>query len=99
MELAILLLVLVVCLAIGVPVAFSLLAASIACFLALDIPLVVVFQRMASGVSVFTLMAIPFFIIEEFSSSCKIQNCKIIFTFLTKITFERATSRCLYAWY
>ena len=62
MELAILLLVLVVCLAIGVPVAFSLLAASIACFLALDIPLVVVFQRMASGVSVFTLMAIPFFI-------------------------------------
>lgn len=62
MELAILLLVLVVCLAIGVPVAFSLLAASIACFIALDIPLVVVFQRMASGVSVFTLMAIPFFI-------------------------------------
>lgn len=62
MELAVLLIVLVVCLAIGVPVAFSLLAASIACFLAMDIPLVVVFQRMASGVSVFTLMAIPFFI-------------------------------------
>lgn len=62
MELIILLTVLVVCLAIGVPVAFSLLAASIACFVALDIPLVVVFQRMAAGVSVFTLMAIPFFI-------------------------------------
>lgn len=62
MELAILLIVLIVCLAMGVPVAFSLLTASIACFLALDIPLVVVFQRMASGVSVFTLMAIPFFI-------------------------------------
>lgn len=62
MELIVLLVVLVVCLAIGVPVAFSLLAASIACFLALDIPLVVVFQRMAAGVSVFTLMAIPFFI-------------------------------------
>ena len=62
MELAVLLIVLVVCLAIGVPVAFSLLTASIACFLVLDIPLVVVFQRMASGASVFTLMAIPFFI-------------------------------------
>ncbi|MEL6955381.1 MAG: TRAP transporter large permease [Pseudomonadota bacterium] len=62
MELAILLVVLVFCLAIGVPVAFSLLAASIACFIALDIPLVVAMQRMAAGVSVFTLMAIPFFI-------------------------------------
>ena len=62
MELAVLLCVLVVCLAIGVPVAFSLLTASIACFLVMDIPLVVVFQRMAAGVSVFTLMAIPFFI-------------------------------------
>ena len=62
MELVILLTVLVVCLAIGVPVAFSLIAASIACFLALDLPLVVVFQRMAASVSVFTLMAIPFFV-------------------------------------
>ena len=62
MELIILLAVLVICLAIGVPVAVSLLAAAIACFVALDIPLVVVFQRMAAGVSVFTLMAIPFFI-------------------------------------
>ena len=51
MELIILLAVLVICLAIGVPVAFSLLAAAIACFVALDIPLVVVFQRMAAGVS------------------------------------------------
>ena len=62
MELVVLLVVLVVCLAIGVPVAFSLLTASVACFLVMDIPLIVVFQRMASGVSVFTLMAIPFFI-------------------------------------
>lgn len=62
MELAILMGVLAVLLAIGVPVAFALLGASIACFLALDIPLVVVFQRMAAGVSTFSLMAIPFFI-------------------------------------
>lgn len=62
MELIVLIGVLVFCLAIGVPVAFSLLAASLACFIALDLPLIVAFQRMASGVSVFTLMAIPFFI-------------------------------------
>jgi len=62
MELAILLGMLAVLLAIGVPVAFALLGASIACFLALDIPLVVVFQRMAAGVSTFSLMAIPFFV-------------------------------------
>lgn len=62
MELAILMTVLIVLLVIGVPVAFALLGASIACFLALDIPLVVVFQRMAAGVSTFSLMAIPFFV-------------------------------------
>ncbi len=62
MELTILLLTLVVLLAIGVPVAFALLGATIAAFLAIDIPLVVVFQRMAAGISVFNLMAIPFFI-------------------------------------
>jgi len=62
MEIAILGIALVVLLMLGVPVAFALLGASIACFLALDIPLVVVFQRMASGISVFSLMAIPFFI-------------------------------------
>jgi tripartite ATP-independent transporter DctM subunit len=49
-------------LALGVPVAFSLLGAAIATFIALDIPLVVVFQRLAGGVSAFSLMAIPFFI-------------------------------------
>lgn len=62
MELIVLIAVLFICLTIGVPVAFSLLAASIACFLALDLPLVVVFQRMGASVSVFTLMAIPFFV-------------------------------------
>jgi tripartite ATP-independent transporter DctM subunit len=61
-ELTVLLLTLVVLLAIGVPVAFALLGATIAAFLAIDIPLVVVFQRMAAGISVFNLMAIPFFI-------------------------------------
>tara|TARA_R110002020_G_scaffold399971_1_gene609994 strand:- start:209159 stop:210439 length:1281 start_codon:yes stop_codon:yes gene_type:complete len=61
-ELAILVVTLLVLLALGVPVAYSLLGAAMATFVALDIPLVVVFQRMAAGVSVFTLMAIPFFI-------------------------------------
>jgi tripartite ATP-independent transporter DctM subunit len=62
MELAILVLTLLVLLAIGTPVAFALLGASMAAFIAMDIPLIVVFQRVAAGMSVFTLMAIPFFI-------------------------------------
>lgn len=62
MELIILMVTLFALLALGVPVAYSLLGASIAAFLAMDIPLVVVFQRLAAGVSVFSLMAIPFFI-------------------------------------
>lgn len=62
MELLVLLGSLTCLLIIGVPVAFALLGASIACYLVMDIPMVVVFQRMASGVSVFSLMAIPFFV-------------------------------------
>lgn len=62
MELTLLVLTLIILLALGVPVAFALLGASIVTFWALDIPTVVVFQRVAAGMSVFTLMAIPFFI-------------------------------------
>lgn len=62
MELFILLGVLILLLALGVPVAFALLTASAAALLALDIPLAVSLQRMAAGISVFSLMAIPFFI-------------------------------------
>ncbi len=62
MELAVLLGVLVLLLALGVPVAFALLGATLAAFFVLDIPAVVAVQRVASGMSVFSLMAIPFFI-------------------------------------
>ncbi len=62
MELTVLILTLLILLAIGAPVAFALLGASMAVFFVMDIPLVVVFQRVAAGMSVFTLMAIPFFI-------------------------------------
>lgn len=62
MELTVLVLTLLILLAIGTPVAFALLGASMAAFFVMDIPLVVVFQRLAAGMSVFTLMAIPFFI-------------------------------------
>ena len=62
MEILVLFGVLFLLLAIGVPVAFALLAASIACFAAVGIPPLVAVQRMASGISVFALMAIPFFI-------------------------------------
>lgn len=62
MELIFLLVLLAILLAIGVPVAFALGAASLATFLLIDIPMIVAFQRMAAGMNVFTLMAIPFFI-------------------------------------
>jgi tripartite ATP-independent transporter DctM subunit len=62
MELAFLLLCLACLLASGVPIAFSLGAASLATFLLLDIPSIVAFQRMAASMNVFTLMAIPFFV-------------------------------------
>ena len=53
MELLILFGVLFAMLVIGVPVAFSLLAAALACFLAMDIPPIVAVQRVAAGISVF----------------------------------------------
>lgn len=62
MELTFLLLLLAALLALGVPVAFALGAASLATFFVLDIPALVGFQRMASGMNVFSLMAIPFFV-------------------------------------
>ena len=62
MELAILLLVLAVLLIAGVPVAFSLLGATLVTFLVMDLPPIAVFQRMAGGMSIFSLMAIPFFV-------------------------------------
>lgn len=62
MELAVLLVVLAVLLIAGVPVAFSLLGATLVTFFMMDLPPVAVFQRMAGGMSVFSLMAIPFFV-------------------------------------
>ncbi|MEQ9315735.1 MAG: TRAP transporter large permease, partial [Henriciella sp.] len=62
MELAILLVLLGLLIGLGVPIAFSLGAASLATFFLLDIPSIVAFQRMAAGMNVFTLMAIPFFV-------------------------------------
>lgn len=62
MELIFLFILLAVFLAIGLPVAFALGAASLATFILLDVPVVVAFQRMAAGMNVFALMAIPFFV-------------------------------------
>jgi len=62
MELLVLLGVLLGLLAIGTPVAFALIASTLAVFLWVDIPIIVLFQRMAAGISVFSLMAIPFFV-------------------------------------
>ncbi len=62
MELTVLIVVLVVLLVIGVPVAFALGIASMVTFFMLDIPLIVGFQRMAASMNIFALMAIPFFV-------------------------------------
>jgi tripartite ATP-independent transporter DctM subunit len=51
-----------VLLAIGVPVAFSLLAATLATVLYLSVPSIVVFQQMGSDITSVSLLAIPLFI-------------------------------------
>ena len=62
MELILLVALLFILLACGVPVAFSLGFASLAMFFMLDIPAIVAFQQMTAGMNVFSLMAIPFFV-------------------------------------
>lgn len=62
MEYVILFGLLAVLLAIGVPVAFSLLAATMATVLYLTIPPIVVFQQMGSDITSVALLAIPLFI-------------------------------------
>lgn len=62
MELILLLILLGILLAMGVPVAFSLGISSLVVFTVLAIPPIVPFQRMAAGMNVFALMAIPFFV-------------------------------------
>jgi tripartite ATP-independent transporter DctM subunit len=62
MALTILLFFLAIFLVLGVPVAFSLLGASILTFFFLDVAPVIAVQRLASGINVFSLMAIPFFV-------------------------------------
>lgn len=51
-----------ICVAIGVPVAFSLGISAIAAFWYEGLPIMIGFQRIISGINVFSLMAIPFFI-------------------------------------
>ncbi|MGQ3004362.1 MAG: TRAP transporter large permease subunit [Hydrogenophaga sp.] len=62
MEYIILFGLLAVLLAIGVPVAFSLLAATLATVLYLALPPIVVFQQMGSDITSVALLAIPLFI-------------------------------------
>jgi tripartite ATP-independent transporter DctM subunit len=60
--LLILIAVFVVCVIIGLPVAFALGVAAISSFLYEGLPMMIAFQRIISGISIFSLMAIPFFI-------------------------------------
>ncbi len=52
------------CLAIGVPIAFSLGVSSMLCLHLLDVPLSVVPQRLFTALDSFPTMAIPFFILS-----------------------------------
>ena len=62
MAIAILFLTFALLLVIGVPVAFALIAASLATVLYLDLPPIVVVQQTAAGASTTSLIAIPLFI-------------------------------------
>jgi len=62
MAIAILFLTLALLLVIGVPVAFALIAASLATVFYLDLPTIVVVQQTAAGASTTSLIAIPLFI-------------------------------------
>ena len=62
MALAVLLISLGAFLALGVPVAFALFAASALTFIVLDVAPIIAVQQLASGINAFTLMAIPFFV-------------------------------------
>jgi tripartite ATP-independent transporter DctM subunit len=62
MALTILCIVFVLCLLLGVPVAFSIGISAVATILYEGLPLAVVFQRMTAGMNIFSFLAIPFFI-------------------------------------
>ena len=62
MELIVLFGTFLVLLILGVPVAFTLGIAALACAAYMGFPLEVVYQRLSSGMNVFALLAIPFFI-------------------------------------
>ncbi len=63
MALTVLLVSLLLLLLIGVPVAFALGLAAMACLAVMDLPMIVAMQRMAASINMFALMAIPFFIL------------------------------------
>ena len=62
MALTILCVVFVLCLLLGVPVAFAIGLSAVATILYEGLPLAVVFQQMTSGMNIFSFLAIPFFI-------------------------------------
>ena len=62
MGLALLLGLFALCVAIGIPVAFSMAIAAAAVFFFEGFPLLIPFQRITSGITIFSLLAIPFFI-------------------------------------
>ena len=66
MEIAVLFGVFAVLLVLGVPVAFAIAVASVACVLAIGLDPIVVVQQVASGFTKVSLLAIPLFIFARF---------------------------------
>ncbi|WP_187428608.1 C4-dicarboxylate TRAP transporter large permease protein DctM [Roseobacter fucihabitans] len=62
MGLTILLCAFVICVVMGIPIAFALGVAALVTAMYQGIPELIVFQRMVAGINVFSLLAIPFFI-------------------------------------
>ena len=52
----------VLCVVIGMPVAFALGVAAVSVFFYEGLPMMIAFQRIVSGINIFSLLAIPFFI-------------------------------------
>lgn len=62
MGIFVILLLLISCMVIGIPVAFSLMLTSLCYLIVKDIPIIIILQRLFSGPDSFPLLAVPFFI-------------------------------------
>jgi tripartite ATP-independent transporter DctM subunit len=71
----------IICLIIGIPIAFSLGISSVIMLLGNNIPMIIIAQRMFTGIDSFPFMAIPFFILAgELMNKCEITSKLVKFS-------------------